>query len=124
METIKKQTDYYRNRANVGRSNDKLQVGDLAWIYQEFPLPGTAVKLNRKWMGPYRVTSVIGEGRAYELVCTLSDVIVRRAAGKLKRYIPREEILDKIQEEFLTAREEENILPEKRNRRPPVRYSP
>ena len=67
---------------------------------------------------------MISEGRAYELVSTLSDVIVRRAAGKLKRYIPPEEILDKIQEEFLTASEEQNILPEKRNRKPPVRYSP
>ena len=124
METLKNQTDYYRNKANVGRSNETLQVGDLAWIYQEFPIPGTAVKLNRKWIGPYRVTSVLGEGRAYELVSTLTDEVVKRAAGKLKKYIPREEILDQIEEEFLTAIEEEKVLPEKRIRKPPMRYSP
>ena len=123
-ETVKKQTDYYRGKANVSRGTDKLKIGDLAWIYQEFPLPGTAVKLNRKWIGPYKVTSVVGDGRAYELVNTLADGVVRRAAGKLKKYVPREEILDRIQEEFLTENEEENILPEVRLRRPPVRYSP
>ena len=123
-ETVKTQTDYYRNKANQSRGDDKLEVGDLAWIYKENHTPGTAVKMNRKWEGPYRVIQVIGEGRAYELVSTLSDLVVRRAAGKLKRYIPRFEILDEIEESFLTEMEEERILPEVRIRRPPVRYCP
>ena len=123
-ENVKKRTDQYRNRANLKRRNDKLEVGDLAWVYQEHPIPGTATKLNRKWIGPYRVVVVIGDGRAYELENPLEKVRVRRAAEKLKRYIARAEILDRIEEEYLTAEEERNILPDKRIRYPPNRYTP
>ena len=123
-DTLKSKTDYYRTKANVNRQNSPLKVGDLAWIYQEIPLPGTAVKLNQKWIGPYRVVEVIGNGRAYELVSPLEDIRVRRAAGKLKKYIPREELLDQIEESFLTEDEARDLLPDVRVRRPPDWYRP
>ena len=126
-ETLKAQTHYYRERANQKRKEDKLAVDDLAWIYKESTIPGTATKLNQKWEGPYRITKVIGGGRAYELADPLSDLVLSRAAGKLKRYIPRLEILEKIEERYLTEQEEKDIspdLPAVRTRRPPVRYCP
>ena len=120
-ETIKKQTDYYRDRANVSRNNSRLEVNNLVWVYVEDPIPGTAVKLNRKWKGPYKIVKVIGDGRAYELENCFNGSLVQRAAEKLKRYIPRSEILDKIDETWLTEQEQTNVLPMVRSRKPPDR---
>ena len=120
-ENVKSQTTYYRDRANKNRRDNKLKEGELAWIYVEEPIPGTATKLNRKWKGPYKIVKVLGDGRAYELESCFDGTIIQRAAEKLKKYYARSDILDKIDEEWLTEPEQENILPNVRNRKPPER---
>ena len=123
-ETLGKQTRKYRDHANATRRNDSLQENEMVWIYQENPLPGTAVKLNRKWIGPYKIVSVIDSGRAYEVQDMFDGSRVKRAAEKLKRYIEREEILNYVREDFLSPEEERVLLPDVRRRKPPVRYTP
>ena len=121
-ETIEAQTAIYRDRANIKRENsNRLKVGELAWVYVEEPIPGTAVKLNRKWKGPFKVVKVIGNGRAYELENCFDGKLIQRAAGKLKLYIARKEVLDKIDETWLTELEQNQILPSVRGRKPPDR---
>ena len=124
QQMLNKQTKKYRDQANVKRRNQGLNLYDLAWVYQEAPLPGTAVKLNRKWEGPFRVVQVIDGGRAYELENMFEGARFRRAAEKIKRYIARDEILGKINKEFLSPAEESVLIPAVRNRRPPDRYRP
>ena len=121
MDTVKRQTGYYREQANVKRSNNSLEVGELAWVYIEEPIPGTAVKLNRKWKGPFKITKRIGDDRAYELENCFDGSTIQRAAGKLKRFIQRSEVLGKLEEAWLTEQEQDNIVPNVRNRRPPDR---
>ena len=64
-----------------------------------------------------------GDGRAYKLMNMFDGTVVDRAAEKLKIYVERDEILDKIEESYLTATEEEEeeseIRTEARARRPP-----
>lgn len=112
-------TSSYLERANESRKNMSLDVGTLVWIYIEDPLPGTAVKLNRKWKGPYKNTKVVDEGRAYGLEDLFDGTTLRRAAGKLKKYIERESMLGTVDQRCLTR--EEEILPSTRARRPPDR---
>ena len=54
--------------ANRNRVNDEsLQVGDLVLVLNQYQIPGTARKLNKKWIGPYKVENVIREGAAYQV---------------------------------------------------------
>ena len=123
-EYLKTQTQKYRDKANVKRRNNPLQASDLVWIYQETPIPGTAVKLNRKWLGPYKVVEIIDGGRGYELENVFDGTKTRRAAEKVKRFIEREPLLENIREDFLTREEENEIITDVRIRRPPDRYQP
>ena len=125
--TQKEQTHHYRTTANKKRKDISLTVGDLAWVNQETPIPGTATKLNKRWNGPYRIDKVIDGGRAYVLASLFDNTNLKRAAEKVKRYYARDEILKTVKEEYHEIEEEEEKETEelgKRTRRPPDRYCP
>ncbi|XP_047480196.1 uncharacterized protein LOC125032856 [Penaeus chinensis] len=83
-ETLKLTTQKYLQKTNVGRKNKQLEVGDLAWVYVEEPIPNAAAKLDRKWKGPFKIINVVDRGRAYRLDNVFDGNIVNRAAEKLK----------------------------------------
>lgn len=47
QENIRKNTQDYRIKANMKRKEEKLVVGNVAWIFNKETLPGTATKLNK-----------------------------------------------------------------------------
>ena len=121
-ETVQRSTQSYLKSANVKRKNELMGVGSYAWVYIEEPLPDTAVKLNRKWKGPYKIIDVVDGGRAYQLENVFDGTIIKRAAGKLKEYVERSEILDSIEERYLNEAEEREIQTDARIRRPPSKF--
>ena len=96
--------------ANRGRYDERVEVDDLVWLLNEYQIPGTARKLNKKWVGPYKVEKVIREGAAYQLSNPFEPEsnILSRAAEKIKRFHPESEFLD-IQEHEVSDEEEELI---------------
>lgn len=121
-ETLECTTRKYLKAANTKRKNTVLGVGDYAWVYIEEPLPSTAVKLNRKWKGPYKVIHVVDDGRAYQLENIFDGTTVKRAAEKLKVYVDSDQLLEKIDEHYLTAQEEQEISTDVRVRRLPGKF--
>ena len=90
-ETSARMSKGYREKVNDHRKEECVKVGDLTWVRVEIPEPGTSRKLNPKWKGPYKVIEVIRGGAAYELVNPFDEEdTLRRAAEKVKRYIPRD----------------------------------
>ena len=120
-EAVKRATNGYLEAANKKRKDNILEVGSLAWVYSEESLPSTAVKLNRKWRGPFKIVTVVDGGRAYQLENVFDGTKINRAAEKLKPYVDRSVVLDKIEEQFLTAPEENVVPTDKRARKPPER---
>lgn len=120
-ETVQRSTRGYLKTANESRKNDQLAVGDLAWVFSEENLPDTARKMNKRWKGPYRITTVVDNGRAYHLENVFDGTNIVRAAEKLKRFVGRAELLECPEEQFLEAHEEEEVLTEKRVRKTPER---
>ena len=92
--------------ANRSRKEDpSMLIGDLVWVFNECPIPGTARKLNRKWLGPYRIEQVIRKGAAYKMSNPFDpeQALVARSADKIKKYIPQMEFLEP--EEVLDVQE-------------------
>ena len=146
-ETSKKLSRKTLNIANRNRIDERVEVGDLVWLLNEYQIPGTARKLNKKWLGPYRVEVIVRDGAAYKLRNPFDpeNGLLSRAADKIKIFHPEAEFLEaqeKEQVEEIEGDLEENgegsdyeILPEvvdeepsprypKRIRRPKVPYSP
>ena len=122
-ETMRRTTEGYLKNANAHRKDVTLELGSLAWVHIEEPLPDTAVKLNRKWRGPFKIVEVIDGGRAYRLENVFDGSEVKRAAEKLKPYVERDGILDKIEERFLNPDEDDAVHTQgSRVRRPPERF--
>ena len=124
-ETARRMTKKYRDAANRDRKNQEVGVGSYVWVHVEEPLPNTAIKLNPKWQGPYKVTHVVDEGRAYQLENLFDGSRITRAAEKLKLYVDRDRILGEL-DECLPVPEEESETEEEpvlapRIRRPPAR---
>lgn len=122
QENIRKNTQDYRIKANMKRKEEKLVVGNLAWIFNEETLPGTATKLNKKWVGPYKIIQVIGVNKAYQLENVFDGSVVNRSSEKVKPYISRQDILTKIEDRFITESENEEFILGTRNRQPPERW--
>ena len=60
-------SEQFREYANKGRKEEKVNVNDLVYVQVEKTIPGTARKLNPKWYGPYTVIKVFRDGGAYLL---------------------------------------------------------
>ena len=139
-ETSKRLAKKILDVANRTRVNDpSVKVGELVWVLNEYPIPGTARKLNRKWLGPYRVEHLVRGGAAYKMSNPFEpeDSLVSRAAEKIKRFYPEMEFLEPVERiaEDPVEQVEENAQPEvaqadatsrypQRVRRPRVPYSP
>ena len=120
-ETAQSMARKFRDVANRKRKNEKVECGDLVWVRNETPLPGASVKLQPRWVGPYRVTEVIRDGGAYKLRNPLTGTELQRAAEKVKPYYGREEWLTEltstpVQDDFFV----ESLPPRARN--PTRRY--
>lgn len=121
-ESTKNMSRRYREVANRNRKNQKVTKGDLVWVRNEHPLPGTSQKLNVKWCGPYTVQEVIREGSAYRLRHVFDGSEVQRAAEKVKPFVGTEEWLVEPREEveIEDVVELETLPP--RDRRQPRRF--
>ena len=143
-ETSKRLSRKTIDIANRNRIDERVGVGDLVWLLNEYQIPGTARKLNKKWLGPYKVESVIRGGAAYKLRNPFNPEqdLLSRAADKVKVFHPEAEFL--IAQEEALVEEEVNVENEdleeegptativqepsprypKRIRKPKVPYSP
>ncbi len=45
----------WRERANVGRQNQRVEVDQLVWIKKDYTTSLSERKLGVKWVGPYKV---------------------------------------------------------------------
>ncbi len=129
MEVVKRtnldQARKWRTRANVGRKNQRVEVGELVWVKKDYTTSVGDRKLGVKWIGPYKVKEVLRNGGAYRLENVFEGTLVQRAADKVKPYIGQENVLVRPKElMFHDDSEEEEELPPRpvRERRPPVRY--
>ena len=96
--------------ANRNRVNDvSMMVGNLVWVLNEYQIPGTARKLNRKWVGPYRVEHVIRGEAAYKMSNPFEPEhgLLSRAADKIKRFCPESEFLEVIERDVMDDSEVE-----------------
>ena len=113
----------YRAIANRKRRQERVGTGALVWIKNETSIPGSCTKLNPKWRGPYRVTSVLNQGVAYIVESPFDGSQTQRAAGKVRPYIGRSEIVPEMEECIMDVEEgeeKEDPLPP-RTRQPPRR---
>ena len=96
-KTNAKMSEKFRNQANQKRKDEVVKINDLVYVRIEKTIPGTSVKLNPKWHGPFTVVKVLRNGSAYELQNPFEeDVVIRRAAEKVKRFVDRQELIDKF----------------------------
>ena len=103
-----------------------LRVGIYAWVQMEESLENAAVKLSPKWTGHYKIIHVVDDGRAYQLENMFDGSVIKRAAGKLKIYVNRDDVLDELKEKYSVEdddsdRLEEEVVPSPGVRRPPQR---
>lgn len=114
-----------------------MNVGDLVLVLNEYQIPGTARKLNKKWIGPFKIERVIREGAAYTMSNPFNPEqnLLSRAAEKLKRFHPEVEFLEAqeiecIDEEPADSTDQEMVAEEPipryptRIRRPKIPFSP
>ena len=106
-KTNAKMSEKFRNQANQKRKDEIVKINDLVYVRIEKTIPGTSVKLNPKWHGPFTVVKVLRNGSAYELQNPFEeDVVIRRAAEKVKRFVDRQELIDKFDTFYGTENDE------------------
>ena len=96
-ETSRRLSKKVLDIANRSRINDpNVKVGELVWVFNEYPIPGTSRKLNRKWVGPYRIEHLVRGGAAYKMSNPFEpeQALVSRAAEKIKKFYPEMEFLE------------------------------
>ncbi len=123
--TSREQASKWRNRANIGRKNQKVEIDQQVWIKRDYATSQSDKKLGVKWVGPYKVKEVLRGGRAYRLENVFDGVIIQRAADKIKPYVGQEGILIQEREVFFHREKEEEEDDEPRpvrERRLPARY--
>lgn len=111
-------------RANVGRKDQTVDIGDLVWVKKEQVSSSVERKLGLRWNGPYRVKKMALGGVSYELENLFNGTIINRAADKLRRYIGDEQYLLEMNEVVVPSEDEEEVEEPRvaRHRRPVRRY--
>ncbi len=125
VRTNIEQAKKWRSRANIGRKNQRVEVGQLVWVKKDYTISFCDRKLGVKWVGPYKVKEVLRDGGAYRLENVFDGVIIQRAADKVKPYVGRELILVQPREIYFRddSEEEEEVEPRPvRECWPPRRY--
>ncbi len=129
IEVVKRgsldQARKWRNRANIGRKNQRVEVDRLVWVKKDYITSVGDRKLGVKYVGPYKVKEVLRDGGAYRLENVFEETRVKRAADKIKHYMGQENILVRPRELiFRDESEEEEEIPPRpvRELRLPVRY--
>ena len=119
----------WRARANVGRKNQTVEVGQLVWVKRDYTTSQSDKKLGVKWIGPYKVLEVVRGGGVYKLENSFDGSMLQRAAEKIKPYFGNDNILLNPQEVYfhreLPEEDEDEGIREgrpPRERRPPARY--
>ncbi len=123
--TSLEQARKWREKANIGRRNRRLEEGQLVWVKKNYTTSVNDRKLGVKWIGPYKVKEVLRQGGAYRLENGFDGVIVHRAAHRLRPYVGQERVLLRQQEVFGqedSEQDEELEARPVRQRRPPERY--
>ena len=111
-------------RANEGRKDQTVGIGDLVWVKKEQFSSTMERKLGVKWIGPYKVTQVAQGGVSYELENTFTGDTIHRASDKLKRFVAGEGYIVDMSEVMVPSDEEGDIEEPRgaRARRPVRRY--
>ena len=111
-------------RANLGRKEQTVSVGDLVWVKKEQISSSIERKLGIKWIGPYKVKEVKQGGVSYDLENTFSGDTLHRAADKLKRFVGDEGYIVDMSEIVLPSEDEDDMEEPRtaRQRRPVRRY--
>ena len=110
-------------RANVGRREQMVEIGDLVWVRKEQFSSTMERKLGIKWIGPYKVTKVAQGGVSYVLENTFTGDTIHRASDKIKRFVGDENYLVDMSEIVVPSDDDEEEVVEPRGARPrrPVR---
>ena len=110
-------------RANVGRKDQSVDVGDLVWVKKEQFSSSMEKKLGVKWTGPYKVKEVAQGGVSYVLENTFTGDTIHRASEKIKRFVGDEGYIVDMNEVVLPSEdeEEETVEPRAARQRRPVR---
>ena len=110
-------------RANEGRKEQTVEVGDLEWVKKEQFSSSMERKLGIKWIGPYKVTVKEQEGVSYVLENTFTGDTIHRASDKIKSFVGDEGYVVDMTEVVLPSEDEEDEEPRvPRQRRPVRRY--
>ena len=121
--SIKSQRQY-RAYANRRKRRESVGKGALVWVKREAPIPGTATKLNSKWLGPFKVVEVLQGGSMYIVENPYDGARKQRAAEKIRPYVSETNLIHEIEEMDEVTTEEPNKseaeLPPRR-RQPPRR---
>ncbi len=123
--TSLEQARKWRDKANLGRKNRRVEEGQLVWVKKDYTTSVNDQKLGVKWIGPYKVKEVLRQGGAYRLENVFDGVVVQRAADRVKPYVGREGVLLQQQVVFRqedSEQDEEVETRPVRQRRPPERY--
>ncbi len=88
------------DRAIIGRKNQRVEVDQLVWVKKDYTTSLGDRKLGVKWVGPYKVKEVLGNGGAYRLENVFDGVRIQRAADKVKPYVGQGYILVQPREMF------------------------
>ncbi len=91
--TNQERANKWRERANVGRKNQSVEVNQLVWVKRDYTTSQIDKRLGVKWIGPYKVKERLREGGAYILEDVFDGTEVQRAADKVKPYVGQGEIL-------------------------------
>ncbi len=88
MEVVKRtnldQARKWRNRANMGRKNQRVEVDQFVWVKKDYTTSVGDRKLGVKGVGSYKVKEVLRDGGAYRLENVFEGTLVQRAADKIK----------------------------------------
>ena len=123
-KNLEEKTASYRLKANLSRREDTVNVNDWVWVKNQRPIPGTAVKLNPSWIGPYKVVKVLGQNKGYEVEDRFTGTKMIRGTEQLKIFKGDLDIIAAPCE----TKDDVVLVPEYlrpiRNVRPPDRYIP
>ena len=78
------------------------------WVKREAPIPGTATKLNSKWLGPFKVVEVLQGGSMYIVENPYDGARKQRAAEKIRPYVSETNLIPEIEEMDEVTTEEPN----------------